>query len=164
VVQSTSYGGQVRGGSSRSDVLISQGDEEIDFPEVINADILLAMTQEASNEYGHMVKPDGAVILDATFVKEPPKTPARIITYPFTLMTKERLGSELPTNMVVLAVIARIGELGGKEALVKAIKKRSPAGKEEMNLQAFDLGCELVETGVLNMGKSLRTKNVEKEI
>ncbi len=149
VVQSTSYGGQVRGGSSRSDVLVSPSTEEIDFPEVMNADIFLAMTQEAADEYSDRVKPGGVVILDTTFVKKPPQTPARVISYPFTLETKKRLGSVLPTNMVILAVINQVGELGRKEALVEAIKKRSPTGKEGVNLQALNLGYELVETGVL---------------
>jgi 2-oxoglutarate ferredoxin oxidoreductase subunit gamma len=149
VVHSTSYGGQVRGGSSRSDVLISPPGEEIDFPEVINADILVAMTQEAADEYSNRVKADGVVILDTTFVKRLPKTPARIISYPFTMETKERLGSELPANMVVLAVVDKVGELGGKEALAKAIKKSSPRGKEGINLQALNLGYELVEGGAL---------------
>ena len=152
-VQSTSYGGQVRGGSSRSDVLISPPDEEIDFPEVMGADLLLAMNQEAADEYGGKVKQGGVVILDTTFVKQPPKTRGRIIAYPFTLKTKERLGSALPTNVVVLAVISQIGALVGKEALVRAIKKRSPKGKDEINLQALNLGFELVETGVLQRGE-----------
>jgi len=151
VVQSSSYGGQVRGGSSRSDVLFGPPDEEIDFPEVVNADILLAMTQEAANEYSERVKPDGVILLDATFVKNPPKTAARIISYPFTLETKRRLGSELPTNIVVLAVIDKVGDLGGKDALVEAIKKRAPRGKEEINLQALNLGYELVDSGVLQV-------------
>jgi 2-oxoglutarate ferredoxin oxidoreductase subunit gamma len=114
-VQSSSYGGQVRGGSSRSDVLISPADEEIDFPEVLDADILLAMNQEAADEYSEKVKHAGV----------------------------------LPTNVVVLAVISQVGELVGKEALVEAIKKRGPRGKEEMNLQALNLGFELLETGAL---------------
>jgi len=152
-VQSSSYGGQVRGGSSRSDVLISPAEEEIDFPEVMDADLLLAMNQEAADEYSERVKHAGVVILDTTFVKQIPKTPGRIIGYPFTLKTKERLGSTLPTNIVVLAVISQIGELVGKEALVRAIKKRSPKGKDEINLQALNFGFELVETGVLQRGE-----------
>jgi 2-oxoglutarate ferredoxin oxidoreductase subunit gamma len=149
VVLSNSYGGQVRGGSSRSDILISPPDEEIDFPEVMNADILLAMTQEAADEYGGLVKADGLVILDSTFVKQIPPLPGKVIRYPFTLQTKERLGSELPANIVILAVIAREGELVEKESLIATIKKLSPGGKEEINLQALQLGYELVEGGVL---------------
>ena len=155
VVLSNSYGGQVRGGSSRSDVLISPPDEEIDFPEVMRADILLAMTQEAVDEYGSIVKEDGLTILDSTFVKQIPPLAGKTISYPFTLQTKERLGSELPTNIVALAVIAKEGDLVKKESLIETIKKLSPKGKEEINLQALQFGYELAESGVLRTsGKS----------
>jgi 2-oxoglutarate ferredoxin oxidoreductase subunit gamma len=154
VVQSNSYGGQVRGGSSRSDVLISPPGEEIDYPEVLNADILLAMTQEALDEYSSIVKPDGMVILDTTYVKEIPSAQAgKVIRYPFTLRTKERLGSELPTNIVILAVIAQLNNLVSRDTLSKAINAHSPKGKAEMNLKAMDFGYELVETGVLERGE-----------
>jgi len=149
VVQSSSYGGQVRGGSSRSDVLVSLNDEEIDFPEVINADILLAMTQEAADEYAGRVKSDGLVILDTTYVKVVPETPGRVVTYPFTLQTKKRLGSELPANVVTLAVVAGLGKVAGKEALFQAIRKLTPEGKHEINLKALDMGYELIETGAV---------------
>ncbi len=149
VVQSSAYGGQVRGGSSRSDVLVSPADEEVEFPEVMNADILLAMTQEAVREYGGLLKPDGIMIIDTTFVKDEPKTPGRIMSYPFTLYTKERLGSELPTNLVVLAVITQWEKLLGKESLIEAVKKVFPGKKGELNLKALDLGFELVESGTL---------------
>jgi 2-oxoglutarate ferredoxin oxidoreductase subunit gamma len=149
VVQSSAYGGQVRGGSSRSDVLVSSSAEEVDFPEVMNADILLAMTQEAVNEYSGLLKPDGIMIIDTTFVKDEPKTRGRIVSFPFTLYTKERLGSQLPTNMVVVAVIAQLGKLLKKESLAKAIKEIFPKDKGEMNLRALDLGYELVESGTL---------------
>ena len=115
----------------------------------MHADILLAMTQEAADEYASGVKPDGLVILDTTFVKEPPKTPSRIIGYPFTLETKKRLGTELPANVVALAVMVRLGEVARKEALLQAIREVTPEGKTEINLQALDLGYELVETGVI---------------
>ena len=107
------------------------------------------MTQEAIDEYGGIVKSDGLAIVDTTFVKQIPQLAGEMIGYPFTLQTKERLGSELPTNMVVLAVIAQAGKLVKKESLVKTIQKLSPKGKEEINLRALDFGYELVETGAL---------------
>lgn len=154
VVQSNSYGGAVRGGASRSDILVSPPSEEIDYPEVMNADILLAMTQDAIDEYGALVKKDGMVILDTTYVKQIPAMAGLVISYPFTLRTKERLGSELPTNIVILTVIAQIGKLVKKESLLRAIKKMTPRGKEEMNLKAMNFGYELVETGALLKGEN----------
>ena len=36
---------------------------------------------------------------------------------------------------------------------MRAIKKRSPKGKDEINLQALNFGFELVETRVLQRGE-----------
>ena len=45
VAQTQSYGPEARGGASRSEVIISDGD--IDYPKATDIDLLLAMTQES---------------------------------------------------------------------------------------------------------------------
>lgn len=47
--QSQSYGPEARGGASKSEVIISDG--EIDYPKAENLDLLLALTQEAFDNY-----------------------------------------------------------------------------------------------------------------
>ena len=66
VVQSQSYGPEARGGASKSEVIIS--DQEIDFPEVIHADLVIALSQEACDKYGQSLKDDGLLIVDTTQV------------------------------------------------------------------------------------------------
>ena len=48
-VQSQSYGPEARGGASKAEVIIS--DNPIYHPKVINPDIVLAMTQQAADQY-----------------------------------------------------------------------------------------------------------------
>jgi 2-oxoglutarate ferredoxin oxidoreductase subunit gamma len=146
VVQNAAYGGQVRGGSSRADVLVSPPEEEIEFPEVMSADVLLAMTTEALDENIEIVKPGGWVIVDTTFVtkKVEKEGDVNVIDFPFTLRTKERLGNALPANVVILPVIAKICELAGREALQKSVARNFPKGKETLNLKALDFGYELL--------------------
>jgi 2-oxoglutarate ferredoxin oxidoreductase subunit gamma len=60
--QSQSYGPEARGGSSRSEIIVS--DEEIDYPKAVNIDLLLAFTQEACDKYKKDVKDDGIVLVD----------------------------------------------------------------------------------------------------
>ena len=67
-VQSQSYGPEARGGASKSEVIIS--DETIDFPEVINADILICLSQEAYDKYAGTVKEGGLTIVDTSRVAE----------------------------------------------------------------------------------------------
>ena len=57
-IQTQSYGPEARGGASRAEVLIS--DEAIDYPKVLKADTLLAMSQEAFNKYADPSGPEEA--------------------------------------------------------------------------------------------------------
>ena len=69
--QSQSYGPEARGGSSRSEVIIS--DAEIDYPKAINIDLLLAFTQEACDKYCKDVKENGILLVDSGYVTKVPK-------------------------------------------------------------------------------------------
>ena len=55
--QSQSYGPEARGGASKSEVIISDGD--IDFPKATRLDVLLCLTQEACDKYVADLKEDG---------------------------------------------------------------------------------------------------------
>jgi 2-oxoglutarate ferredoxin oxidoreductase subunit gamma len=48
-IQAQSYGPEARGGASKAEVIIADG--EIAFPKVQNADVLLALTQKACDKY-----------------------------------------------------------------------------------------------------------------
>jgi len=62
VTQTKSYGPEARGGASRTEVVIST--EEIDYPKVMQPDLVLAMTQEAQDKYCQDLKKDGILIVD----------------------------------------------------------------------------------------------------
>ena len=66
-VQSQSYGAEARGGSTRSDVIIS--DSKIDYPKVIQPNVLICLTQEAYNKFYQIIRPGGLLITDTRFVK-----------------------------------------------------------------------------------------------
>ncbi|MBM3189428.1 MAG: 2-oxoacid:ferredoxin oxidoreductase subunit gamma, partial [Chloroflexi bacterium] len=72
--QTQSYGPEARGGASKSEVVID--DEEIDFPKVIAADVLLAMSQEACDAYYHDLKRDGLLVVDSLHVARVPTSKA----------------------------------------------------------------------------------------
>ena len=70
-VQTQSYGPEARGGASRSEVVIAQG--EIDYPKVLNPDLVLSMSQEACDRFCDGVKEDGLVVVDSTTVIRVPE-------------------------------------------------------------------------------------------
>lgn len=135
-VQTQSYGPEARGGASRSEVIIAQG--EIDYPKVMSADFLLCMSQEACDKFYTRVKDDGCIIVDSTNVSRVPTH--RALTVPITRMAEEATGRRITASIVALGVLAGLSDVVPKEALEKSVLDRVPAGTEEMNRKALAAG------------------------
>ncbi len=101
VVQTQSYGPEARGGKSKSDVVISDG--EIDYPKATTVDVLLAMTQAALDEYGSSLR-DGGILLVDSYLVERVETPGAI-RIPFTMLAIEHCGRKLFANVVALGAL-----------------------------------------------------------
>lgn len=141
-VQSQSYGPEARGGSSKSEVIVS--DKPIYFPKVLSPDFLLAMTSEALSKYGSDLKKKGILVIDSTYVKEVPATFKEIYSVPITQIAKEQLGRDLFANIVALGVLAKLSQAVSFEALEKAVLARVPKGTENINRNALTIGYEAV--------------------
>lgn len=136
--QSQSYGPEARGGSSRSEVIIS--DADIDYPKAVNIDLLLALTQEAYNKYWRDVKENGIVIVDSGYVSAGSEGKFRVISLPITEIAEKETGKTLVANIVALGLITELTGIVSKEAMESAILSRVPKGTEELNLKAFRAG------------------------
>src|SRR5210317_2414316 len=66
-VQSQSYGAAARGGATRTDIIIS--DSTIDYPNVIQPNVLVCLTQDAYNKFYDIIRPGGLLISDTRYVK-----------------------------------------------------------------------------------------------
>ena len=142
VAQSQSYGPEARGGASKAEVIIS--DTEIDYPKVIQADLLLAMSQEACDKYGREVKSDGWLIIDSEQVKRVPPHP-RTVRVPITRISVEQVGRQITANIVALGVIVGLTGIVPCQAVIEAVERRAPPGTKEINLQALQAGFALSE-------------------
>lgn len=136
--QSQSYGPEARGGASRSDVIISEG--EIDYPKAVNLDILLALTQESVDKYLKDLKQGGTLVVDADAVHTPPEGSFRLVKAPVVRIAREQVGKLIVANMVALGVIVGITGVVTPEAAENALTTRVPKGTQEINLSAFRLG------------------------
>lgn len=141
-VQSQSYGPEARGGSSKSEVIVS--DQPIYFPKVLRPDFLLAMTGEALTKYGTDLKAQGILVVDSTYVKEITGNFNKIYSVPITQMAKEQLGRDLFANIVALGVLAKLSQAVSFAALENAVLARVPQGTEKINRQALTIGYEAV--------------------
>ena len=135
-VQSQSYGPEARGGASRSEVIIANG--EIDFPEVIQADILLCMSQEACDKYYKDLKREGLLIVNSSYVQRTPRTQA--LAADFSQWAIEETGREITANVLALGYLIGITGLVSRMALEQAVLSRTPRGTRELNLKAIARG------------------------
>lgn len=136
--QTQSYGPEARGGASKSEVIID--DEPVDYPKVIAADVLLALSQEACDKYYHDLKRDGVLIVDSLHVRRVPTSKA--FSPRITEIAEERTGRTITANMVGLGVLAGLTGVVSEEALQNAVAERAPEGTEEINLEALAAGLE----------------------
>jgi 2-oxoglutarate ferredoxin oxidoreductase subunit gamma len=134
--QTQSYGPEARGGASKAEVVIAQG--EIDHPEVIVADVLVAMSQEACDKYSGNLKKDGLLIVDQERVGRVPSS--RAIKVPITRLAQESSGKSITANVVALGVLVGLTGVVTRQAISQAVAARAPKGTEEMNMAALSAG------------------------
>lgn len=137
-IQTQSYGPEARGGASKSEVIVSDG--RIDYPKVMLADALLALSQEACDTYFHGLKPKGLLVVDSDLVERAPTSQA--VGVPVTRMAIEVTGKPITANIVGLGLIGGLTGVVSRQALEKAVAERAPKGTAEMNLKALAAGWE----------------------
>jgi len=135
-VQTQSYGPEARGGASKAEVVIGSG--EIDYPKVIRADVLLAMSQEACDKYYAQIKKDGLLIVDEDKVGRVPTSHA--IKVPIMRLAVEATGKTITANVVALGVLVGLTQVVARQSVEQAVVARAPRGTEEMNRAALAAG------------------------
>ena len=136
VAQTQSYGPEARGGSSKSEVVVS--DEEIDYPKAISLDLLLAMNQKSCDEFYPDLKPEGLLIVDSTFVTQIP-TP-KAFQIPFTRLAREKFEREVVANIIALGALSQLTPIVSAKATESAVLARVPKGTEKLNRDALRAG------------------------
>jgi 2-oxoglutarate ferredoxin oxidoreductase subunit gamma len=139
--QTQSYGPEARGGASRSEVVIS--DVEIDHPEVLSADVVVALSQEAYKKFAKTVHAGGLLIVDSERVQCDPAISA--IKIPILQLAQETTGKAITANTVALGVLVGLTGVVSRDAIEKAVTARAPKGTEEMNRKALQAGFAAAE-------------------
>jgi 2-oxoglutarate ferredoxin oxidoreductase subunit gamma len=145
VINSRSYGSEARGGSCRSEVLVS--DEEIYNLRLGDADILIILSVPAFRRYLERAKRGALVLVDSKVIEEVGGKAKRedvdTIVVPAT-KTAIGLGNAIVANMVLLgALSARHPDLISIAQLKEAIRDGMRPSMQEINLKALDEGYSL---------------------
>jgi len=142
VAQTQSYGPEARGGSSKSEVIVS--DEEIDYPKVMSLDLLLVMNQKSCDEFYPDLKSDGILIVDSTFVTQIPSPKA--FQVPFTHIAREKLKREVVATLLLLGALSQLTPIVSAKAIESAVLARVPKGTEKLNREALRAGMNAAKT------------------
>ncbi len=147
-VQTQSYGPEARGGASKCEVVISDG--EIDYPKVQSPDILVAMSNEALIKYIVDLKDEGTLIVDpgTTDIEDVrdfiDQHNIKVFNASATKTANDEIGLKIVANIVMVGAITKITGVISENAAIEAIKDSVPAGTEEKNISAFNAGYNLV--------------------
>jgi len=139
--QTQTYGAAARGGSTRSDIIIS--DSEIYFPEVDQPNILVCLTQEAYTEFSSIIRPGGILLTDTRFVTTAKKVDAKQIQLPMYETVMEKIGKPIVFNICVLGALLGVAGILKPESVMEVIKTRVPVDFVAMNNRALDIGLVL---------------------
>jgi 2-oxoglutarate ferredoxin oxidoreductase subunit gamma len=144
-VQTQAYGAAARGGATRSDVIIA--DTPINFPKVIQPNVLVCLTQEAYNKFYDIIRPGGMLVTDPRFVQTQMKVDAIQRELPMYETVMEKIGKPIVFNICMLGTLLGLNEIVRPESIIKVLETRIPSGFLDMNRQALELGLELGKTG-----------------
>ena len=141
VVQTVSYGPEVRGGMSNAELVIS--DEEVDHPKPIGLDLFIPFTQASADQSQELIKPMGIIIHDPDLVHRPP--PGWVATIPLTKLAKQSTGRAQMANIVALGAVSVLTSIVTPEAVKAAIKERASERLREAFLKAARAGRQAAD-------------------
>jgi 2-oxoglutarate ferredoxin oxidoreductase subunit gamma len=140
-VQTQSYSSELRGGSARAEVIISE--ESIFDPAVRRPDIFIALAEEALPDEIGRVKPGGLVIIDSDRIKAVEEGTYEIVQVSATSIAEKEMGAPIVANLIILGALIRKHPVVSVQSMEKAIEATVPSKARDLNLAAFRRGLEI---------------------
>jgi len=143
-VQTQAYGAAARGSATRADVIISE--DPINYPMVVQPNIVVSLTQESYNLYASLIRPGGLLITDQRYVRTERKVDAIQRELPMYTSVMDTIGQAVVFNVCMLGALLGLTQLVLVESVLSVLETRVPKRFLEMNRQALQLGLSLVST------------------
>lgn len=138
-VMSCAYGSETRGTFTKADLILSS--EDIDFPEVLDADAVVALAQVAYDRYCAGMKEGSVIIYDSCTVTEKTSA-ARQIGLPLSDIASAG-GSKGSLNIAALGALIGATGCSAPDSILTCLAEQFK-GKEKviaMNNEIFNNGC-----------------------
>ena len=143
VAHNQSYGARARGGSSQSSLIISS--DEITFPIVEQADILVVLSSQSYPVYEPQVNPEGGVLIYDSSIDLDLRGRVEELGFPFSEETK-KLEHPAGISIIALGVILKMFNIISPEALIKTLEYQFSGSILDMNIRAFQIGQSLANS------------------
>jgi 2-oxoglutarate ferredoxin oxidoreductase subunit gamma len=138
-----SYGSEVRGGTSKCEVVVSP--KLIYSPLVERADSLVILNEQSLEAFGGRLRPGGLLVVNSSAVADPRLPEAKVVAFPAADMAV-RIGDIRVANVLMLGAFVRasgiVEEASCRDALTEMLGVRK-AELLDVNLEAFRKGAEL---------------------
>jgi len=134
-----SFGPEARG--SACSATLSVSDTEVLYPYIQRPDVFVVMSAEGYDKYHDELKDDGTLIYEKDLIHPTFKKGQPAYGVPSTRIA-ESLGRSIVQNIVMLGFFVAATQLVSREQMREAVKTSVPPGTVELNLRAFDAGCE----------------------
>lgn len=158
IVQNQSYGAEARGGGARAEIVFA--DAPILYPEVLRPDVMVVMSQLASDKYGADLAAHGRLIVETELVTSLPRglelettavasddgASSRAAGASFTKLADEGFGKPIVANMIAMGFAIGWTGLVDRVHLEAAVAELVPKGTADGNLAAVDAGWQLATT------------------
>jgi len=135
-----SFGGQARGGASQSTLILSC--EEIIYPMVTSADLLVALTPKAYLQYEHLVSESGIVVYDLS-IQSDLKHRVREQGFPFREEAL-KMGNSKGITIMALGTANELLHILDPDYFMEALSGHFAGSVLELNKAAFLRGRNLV--------------------
>ena len=143
------YGPEKTGGFSRGDVVLSE--DHIDYPAVLEPDVVVAFSQDAFERDADSVAEGGLVMVEANLVDasafRDDRPDVRVVEVPAVEIAEE-VGRKVVANIVMLGAVESVVGNPPADALHAALLEVVPEGTEEMNEAAFERGRTVLDREV----------------
>jgi len=143
-VKASTYTSQVRGGPTKVDILLDEG--EILFPYANEGEIefMLATAQVSYDQFKEGVKKGGIIVVEPNLVKpsDEDREKWRIFEIPIITIAKEEVGNVITQSVVALAIALEMTEVLDQELVKEVMLSKVPPKVHESNIKAFDLGIQ----------------------
>jgi 2-oxoglutarate ferredoxin oxidoreductase subunit gamma len=143
IALSQSYEPTSRGGVSRSDIVVGEGTDPVDYPLATELDFLVLLDEVAAPSSLPLVRPGGLVLADAARVDVGGDRGFELRLLPFTALARS-LGNERVANIVALGALIAAGELCPMAAVDAVVREETPRKFLDINVEALAAGHRLV--------------------